>query len=118
LPPFTAVFSVSQDDSYWALLVQQLAGRGPDVTKTDQPGLVVVQIDGLPHDVITRQVRAGRVPHISSWLRSGKYHLSMWDALLPPTTPARPGSSTGTTTDPRLPVVREGHGKIMVTNRG
>jgi uncharacterized membrane protein YvlD (DUF360 family) len=114
----TAVFSVSQDDSYWALLVQQQAARGPDVAKTDQPGLVVVQIDGLPHDVITRQVRAGRVPHLSSWLRSGKYRLSRWDALLPPTTPASQAGILHGNNDgiPAFRWYEKDTGKIMVTN--
>ena len=114
----TAVFSVSQDDSYWALLVQQLATRDPDVNRTEQPGLVVVQIDGLPHDVITRQVRAGRVPHISAWLRSGRYRLSKWDALLPPTTPASQAGILHGNNDgiPAFRWYEKDTGKIMVTN--
>ncbi len=84
----TAILSISDDDSYFGMLVQQLAARDADVVKTDKPGLVVVQIDGLAHPILTRQVRAGRVPHLSSWVRSGRYRLASWEALLPPTTPA------------------------------
>ncbi len=114
----TAVFSVSQDDSYWALLVQQLASHGPDVVKTDEPGLVIVQIDGLPHDVISRQVRAGRAPHISSWLRTGRYHLAMWEALLPPTTPASQAGILHGNNDgiPAFRWYEKDTGRIMVTN--
>ena len=114
----TAVFSVSQDDSYWALLVQQLASRGPGVVRTDQPGLVVIQIDGLPHDVISRQVRAGRAPFMSAWLRSGRYRLSKWDALLPPTTPASQAGILHGNNDgiPAFRWYEKEAGKIMVTN--
>ena len=84
----TAIFSISDDDSYFGMLIQQLATRDEDVVRTDKPGLVVVQIDGLAHPILTRQIRAGRVPHLSSWVRSGRYRLAGWEALLPPTTPA------------------------------
>ncbi len=84
----TAILSISDDDSYFGILIQQLAARGEDVVRTDKPGLVVVQIDGLAHPILTRQIRAGRVPHLSSWVRSGRYRLASWEALLPPTTPA------------------------------
>ena len=84
----TAILSISDDDSYFGMLIQQLAARGEDVVRTDKPGLVVVQIDGLAHPILTRQIRAGRVPHLSSWVRSGRYRLASWEALLPPTTPA------------------------------
>jgi uncharacterized membrane protein YvlD (DUF360 family) len=84
----TAILSISDDDSYFGMLIQQLAARDADVVRTDKPGLVVVQIDGLAHPILTRQIRAGRVPHLSSWVRSGRYRLASWEALLPPTTPA------------------------------
>ena len=84
----TAIFSISSDDSYWAILMQQLAGKREGVIRSDKPGLVVVQIDGLAHPILARQVRAGRVPHLSGWLRSGKYMLSQWEALLPSQTSA------------------------------
>jgi uncharacterized membrane protein YvlD (DUF360 family) len=84
----TAIFSISSDDSYWAILMQQLAAKREGVIRSDKPGLVVVQIDGLAHPILARQVRAGRVPHLSGWLRSGTYILSPWEALLPSQTSA------------------------------
>jgi uncharacterized membrane protein YvlD (DUF360 family) len=84
----TAAFSITSDDSYFAILMQQLAARREGVIRTDQPGLVVVQIDGLAQPILARQVRAGRVPHLANWVRSGRYRLNGWEALLPPTTPA------------------------------
>ena len=82
------IFSVTSDDSYFAVLMQQIAARRSDVVRSDKPGLVIIQIDGLAEPILARQVRAGRVPHLSDWLRSGRYVLDGWEALLPPTTPA------------------------------
>jgi uncharacterized membrane protein YvlD (DUF360 family) len=84
----STIFSITSDDSYFAVLMQQVVTGREGVTPTDQPGLVVVQIDGLAQPILARQVRAGRVPHLARWVRSGRYHLDGWEALLPPTTPA------------------------------
>lgn len=84
----TSLLSITDDDSYWAVLLQQLAARREGITRSDVPGLVVVQIDGLARPILQRQVQAGRVPHLSRWLRSGRYRLDGWEALLPPTTSA------------------------------
>jgi uncharacterized membrane protein YvlD (DUF360 family) len=42
----TAALSISSDDSYYSLLVQQLAARQAGAVRGDKPGLVVIQIDG------------------------------------------------------------------------
>ncbi len=88
------------------------------MVKTDQPGLVVVQIDGLAHPILARQVRAGRVPHLSSWLRSGRYRLNSWEALLPPTTPASQAGILHGNNDgiPAFRWYEKEAGRIMVAN--
>ena len=84
----SSLFGLGEDDSYYGTLVRTMASHRPDVTRTDEPGLVIVQLDGLSHDVMSHAVRAGRVPEMSSWLRDGSHRLGHWDALLPSTTPA------------------------------
>ncbi len=81
-------FGLDEDDSYYGALVRTLASRRPDVIRSDSPGLVVIQLDGLSHDVLSHSLRAGRVPVMASWIRSGTHKLGHWDALLPSTTPA------------------------------
>ena len=113
-----ALFSITSDDSYFAILMQQVSAQREDVVRTDKPGLVVVQIDGLAQPILARQVRAGRVPHLSSWLRSGRYRLSGWEALLPPTTPASQAGILHGNNDgiPAFRWYEKGPGRIMVAN--
>ena len=115
---FVAIFSISSDDSYFAILVQQLSARGQDVHRTDAPGLVVVQIDGLARQILTRQIQAGRAPHLSGWVRSGRYTLSGWEALLPPTTPASQAGLLHGNNDgiPAFRWYEKDAGRLMVTN--
>ena len=83
-----SVFGLGEDESYYGALVRTLASRRPDVVRTDEPGLVIIQVDGLSHDVLAHSVRAGRVPEMAGWIRGGTHRLGHWDALLPSTTPA------------------------------
>ena len=82
------LFGLDEDDSYYGALVRSLASRRTDVIRTEEPGLVIIQTDGLPHDVLAHAIRAGRVPTLSRWVRSGSHKMARWEALLPPTTPA------------------------------
>ena len=97
-----ALFSISSDNSYFAILMQQVSAHREGVVQTDKPGLVVVQIDGLAQPILMRQIRAGRVPHLSNWVRSGRYRLWGGRRSCPrPRRRARRESSTGTTTASR-----------------
>ena len=49
---------------------------------------MIVQIDGLAQPILAQQIRAGRVPFISQWIRSGQMSLDKWTALLPSQTSA------------------------------
>jgi uncharacterized membrane protein YvlD (DUF360 family) len=82
------VISLDSDDSYYSMLVRRLQSRRPDARHTKKPGLVIVQVDGLAHSVLTQQLNAGRVPVISRWLREGTMSLAPWVALLPSQTSA------------------------------
>ncbi len=82
------LFGLGESDSYYGTLVRTLLARRSDAVVTEDPGLVVIQVDGLSHDVLTHAVRAGRVPFMSKLIRSGSHKLAHWTALLPSTTPA------------------------------
>jgi uncharacterized membrane protein YvlD (DUF360 family) len=88
LTGISLLFGINEDDSYYGALERTLASRRPDVVRTDEPGLVVIQLDGLSHDVLSHSLRAGRVPEMARWLRTDTHRLHHWNALLPSTTPA------------------------------
>src|SRR3954453_486214 len=83
----TAIVGVDTSDSFYGLLVQRLLLQR-DVPRTDRPGLVVVQIDGLAYPILAARVRAGSVNTMAGWLRRGSPPLSPWEAMLPSMTSA------------------------------
>ena len=56
--------------------------------ETETPGVVFIQIDGLPAPLLRWGVRSGELPTLGRWIRSGSHRLADWHAQLPATTPA------------------------------
>ena len=83
-----AILNADDGPTFYGTLVAQLARRRPDTIVTKDPGLVIIQIDGLAQPILAQQIRAGRVPFISQWIRSGQMRLDKWTALLPSQTSA------------------------------
>jgi len=83
----TAVLGIDTGDSFYGLLIQRLLLKRA-APKTDQPGLVIVQIDGLAHPILAGRIRAGSVNTMAGWVRGGSHTLSSWEALLPSMTSA------------------------------
>jgi hypothetical protein len=112
------LFGLSEDESYYGALVRTLASRRPDVTRTDAPGLVIIQLDGLSHDVMSHSLRAGRVPVMASWIRNGSHKLGHWEALLPSTTPASQAGILHGTNDgiPNFRWWEKKSGQLLVAN--
>ncbi|HET6482057.1 MAG TPA: alkaline phosphatase family protein [Actinoplanes sp.] len=83
------------------------------------PGLLMVQLDGLSEPVLRWAVRAGNLPTLGQWLRSGSHLMRGWHTGLPSTTPAaQAGILHGATR--QIPAFRwfeKDTGKLMVTNR-
>lgn len=84
-----------------------------------EPGLLVVQLDGVPAPVLQWAIRAGNLPTIGGWLRAGSHTMRGWHTGLPSTTPAaQAGILHGASR--RIPAFRwyeKDTGRLMVTSR-
>jgi len=85
---FAELVAVSDDDSYYSVLVRRLVSRNIRRPAEPKPGLLVVQIDGLSLPILKHTIGAGRVPVLGRLVRDGDATLHPWTAMLPPTTPA------------------------------
>jgi uncharacterized membrane protein YvlD (DUF360 family) len=83
----TAILGIDQSDSYYGRLMQAMLVR-QSAPKTEQPGLVVLQIDGLAHPILHARIRGGSVNTMADWVRDGSHKLSRWEAILPSMTSA------------------------------
>jgi hypothetical protein len=83
------------------------------------PGLIMMQLDGVAEPVLRWSIRAGNLPTLGHWLRSGSHTMRSWHTGLPSTTPAsQAGILHGATR--QIPAFRwfeKETGKLMVANR-
>lgn len=79
-------FSINSRD-YLTVHAMRMGARGPQETTSDIPGVVFVQLDGVPAPLLENEIRSGNVPTISRWVRSGSHTWTEWTARVPSTTP-------------------------------
>ncbi|SHM94070.1 phage holin family protein [Cryptosporangium aurantiacum] len=83
------------------------------------PGLVMVQIDGLGHEVLQRAIRDGDAPTLARWLAAGSHRLIPWTTDWSSQTGASQcGILHGSNRDmPAFRWYEKDHGRLMVSNR-
>jgi uncharacterized membrane protein YvlD (DUF360 family) len=75
----SAVLAIEEDDSWYRNVVRRQARRRGAVTRTDVPGVIFLEIDGLAHDVLRRAMRDGSAPALARWVREGTHRLEVWE---------------------------------------
>jgi uncharacterized membrane protein YvlD (DUF360 family) len=73
------IFSTNDDDTYTLRVVQRIAKKQGGATRTDVPGIVFLEIDGLALPVLRRAMRDGSAPHMAKWLAEGSHRLMEWE---------------------------------------
>ena len=73
------IFSTNDDDTYTLRVVQRVARRQGGATRTDVPGLLFLEIDGLALPVFQRAMRDGNAPHMATWLADSSHRLMEWE---------------------------------------
>ncbi|MFG1622635.1 alkaline phosphatase family protein [Kribbella sp. NPDC049227] len=75
-------------EAFTAALVRRTRRRKKPVDDPEAPGVIFVQLDGVPFPVLRWQLLAATLPTVGRWIRDGGYRLVEWTPVLPPTTPA------------------------------
>lgn len=70
---------IDDDDTYYRNVIKKQVEKNFKVTKTNTPGIIFLQIDGLAYKVLQRAIRDGNAPTLAKWLRSGEYRLESWE---------------------------------------
>ena len=73
---------VDDDSEYSFRVIQRIARRTGEPTRTDVPGIVFLEIDGLALPVLRRAMRDGNAPNMARWIAEDGYHLTGWETDL------------------------------------
>jgi hypothetical protein len=105
------------DDVFLGQALRQMA-RTPH-TRPTEPGVLIIQLDGLSQPLLSWAVKAGNLPNLGRWLRQGSHTMTAWHTGVPSTTPAsQAGILHGSAT--QIPAFRwyeKESGRLVVTNR-
>jgi len=63
-------------------IAQRIARRQGVIARTDVPGIVFLEIDGLALPVLRRAMRDGNAPNMARWLAEGTHRLAEWETDL------------------------------------
>lgn len=74
-----SLLAIDEDDSWYRNVVRRQARLRGQVTETDVPGVLFLEIDGLAHDVLMRALQDGSAPTLASWVRGGTHRLQCWE---------------------------------------
>jgi uncharacterized membrane protein YvlD (DUF360 family) len=113
-----SLLAIDEDDAWQRNIVARAARRRGQVTETEVPGVLFLEIDGLAHDVLMRALQDGSAPHLASWVRGGSHKLRCWETDWSSQTGAcQAGLLHGSNED--MPAFRwweKERGKAIVTN--
>ena len=70
------------DDTSSIRIAQRIARRQGIIARTDVPGIVYLEIDGLALPVLQRAMRDGNAPTMARWLAERTHRLSEWETDL------------------------------------
>lgn len=116
---FVWVATAGTDDAVTASLLRRARRQRVTLPDPHVPGIVFVQADGVPWPVLDWCIRAGLLPTLSRWVRSGSHRAVEWRPALPATTPASQMGILHGTIDgiPAFRWLDRASGKVYVANR-
>jgi uncharacterized membrane protein YvlD (DUF360 family) len=73
------IFGTNDDDTYTLQVVRRIAKKQGGATRTDTPGIVFLEVDGLALPVLRRAMRDGNAPNMARWMAQGSHVLTGWE---------------------------------------
>ncbi|HEY7201959.1 MAG TPA: phage holin family protein [Candidatus Dormibacteraeota bacterium] len=75
----STILGANDDDTYNLRVIRRVARRQGAGERTDVPGIVFLEIDGLALPVLQRAMRDGNAPELARWVEEGTHRLIEWE---------------------------------------
>ena len=76
------ILGADDDDTYSLRVIRRIARRQGRQQRSDRPGIIFLEIDGLALPVLQRAMRDGSAPVMARWLQEGTHALAEWETDL------------------------------------
>jgi uncharacterized membrane protein YvlD (DUF360 family) len=106
------------DDARQLRIVRRRARRARESNRSDVPGVIMFEIDGLAEPVLQRALREGTAPTMARWIEAGSHRVIPWECDLSSQTGAsQAGLLLGSNYDmPAFRWYEKESGRTMVSN--
>ena len=106
----------NDDETYTVRVVRRIARRQGVIARTDAPGIIFLEVDGLAGSILRRAMRDGSAPALARWVAEDGYRLAGWETDLSSQTGAsQAGILLGSNEDiPAFRWVEKENGRMMV----
>jgi uncharacterized membrane protein YvlD (DUF360 family) len=78
----TVIAGTNDDDEYSIRVTRRVARRQGKQVETSEPGLIMLEIDGLALPVLQHAMRIGSAPNLARWMAEEGYALTEWETDL------------------------------------
>jgi uncharacterized membrane protein YvlD (DUF360 family) len=75
----SALLAIDDDESWYRNVVRAQSRGRETINRTNVPGVLFLEIDGLAHEVLERAIAAGNAPTIAAWVERGTHDLHRWE---------------------------------------
>jgi hypothetical protein len=75
-----AILSLDQDETFDRNVTLPMARQRGRPARTDVPGFLFLEIDGLSEPILRRALADGRMPTLKRWLDTGSHTIMGWEA--------------------------------------
>ncbi len=75
----SSLLAIDEDSTWYLNVVQRQARIRGQQVKSDVPGIVFLEIDGLAYDVLRRALANGSAPTLAGLIRGGGFALEEWE---------------------------------------
>src|SRR4051812_18698758 len=73
------VLALDRGDLWFRHIVRRQLKRAKLATRTEVPGMICLEIDGLAYGVLRRAIRDGNAPTLARWMHDDGHHLHQWE---------------------------------------
>ena len=74
-----ALFAIDDERIYDRFVTETWRRRFHDVPRSEEPGFLFLEIDGLSEPILRQAIAKGYMPTLGGWLESGSHRLLRWD---------------------------------------
>lgn len=74
-----SILVLDEDTNFDRNVTAKMVSKYGNATKTDVPGILYLEIDGLSIDILRRALDEGHMPTLKKWIDSGNHKLQQWE---------------------------------------